>query len=66
VMVIAVGFVLRVEGGAKLIGVRPTVWIIVCTGLLALFLAIAKRHGDLVQGFDEAHRAALAGYNLRF
>ncbi|HEY8013619.1 MAG TPA: UbiA prenyltransferase family protein, partial [Dongiaceae bacterium] len=36
VMLIAIGFVLRVYGGGFLIGVVPTVWIIACTLLLAL------------------------------
>jgi len=56
----------RVEGGAFAIGVMPSVWILVCTGLLALFLALAKRRDDLVSDVDAAHRKALAGYNLRF
>jgi decaprenyl-phosphate phosphoribosyltransferase len=66
VLIVAAGFVLRVEGGAFAIGVVPSVWILVCTGLLALFLALAKRRDDLVSDVDAAHRKALAGYNLRF
>jgi 4-hydroxybenzoate polyprenyltransferase len=66
VMVIALGFVLRVYAGGALVGVHPTVWIIACTMLLALFLALAKRRDDLVRGLAGAHRASLAGYNIRF
>jgi len=66
VLVIAMGFVLRVEAGAAAIGVVPTVWILVCTGLLALFLALAKRRDDLTSDLDAAHRKSLAGYNLPF
>ncbi|MCA3260765.1 MAG: decaprenyl-phosphate phosphoribosyltransferase [Telmatospirillum sp.] len=66
VLIVAAGFVLRVEGGAFAIGVMPSVWILVCTGLLALFLALAKRRDDLVSDVDAEHRKALAGYNLRF
>ena len=66
VLVVAAGFVLRVEAGAFAIGAMPSVWIIVCTGLLALFLALAKRRDDLTSDMDAAHRKALAGYNLRF
>jgi 4-hydroxybenzoate polyprenyltransferase len=66
VLIVAVGFVLRVEAGAFAIGVVPSVWIVVCTGLLALFLALAKRRDDLVSGVAAGHRIALAGYNLRF
>ena len=42
VLVIAIGFVLRIYAGGFLIGVTPTVWIVACTLLLALFLALAK------------------------
>jgi 4-hydroxybenzoate polyprenyltransferase len=66
VMVIALGFVLRVYAGGALVEVRPTVWIIACTMLLALFLALAKRRDDLVKGLAGEHRASLAGYNVRF
>jgi 4-hydroxybenzoate polyprenyltransferase len=66
VMLIAIGFVLRVYGGGFLIGVLPTVWIIACTLLLALFLALAKRRDDIVRGMEEGHRPSLAGYNAPF
>src|SRR5262249_44721661 len=66
VMVIALGFVLRVYAGGALVAVRPTVWIIACTMLLALFLALAKHRDDLVRGLAGEHRASLAGYNIRF
>lgn len=66
VLVIAISFVLRVEAGASAIAVVPTVWILVCTGLLALFLALAKRRDDLTSDLDAAHRKSLAGYNLPF
>ena len=66
VMLIALGFVLRVYAGGALIEVRPTVWIIVCTGLLALFMALAKRRDDLVKGLGGDHRPSLEGYTLRF
>lgn len=66
VMIIAVGFVLRVDAGAAAIGVEPTVWITACTGLLALFLALAKRRDDLVRSLSGSHRKSLSGYNLPF
>ena len=66
VMIIAIGFVLRVYAGGSLIGVTPTVWIIACTLLLALFLALAKRRDDIVRKIDEGHRRSLAGYNAPF
>jgi 4-hydroxybenzoate polyprenyltransferase len=66
VMLVAMGFVLRVEAGAALIRVEPSVWILTCTGLLALFLALAKRRDDIVKRLDGSHRSALAGYNKPF
>lgn len=66
VLIVAAGFVLRVSAGASAIEVNPSVWIMICTGLLALFLAVAKRRDDLVKTMSDAHRPSLAGYNLRF
>ena len=63
---VAIGFVLRIYAGGELIGVTPTVWIVACTLLLALFLAFAKRRDDLVLGVDDEHRLSLSGYNLPF
>jgi decaprenyl-phosphate phosphoribosyltransferase len=66
VLCIAIGFVLRIYAGGQLIGITPTVWIVACTLLLALFLAFAKRRDDLVLGVDDEHRLSLSGYNLPF
>lgn len=66
VMVIALGFVLRIFGGAALIALAPSAWIVVMTGLLALFLALAKRRDDLCHNLDRVHRPALGGYTLGF
>ena len=66
IMCIAIGFVLRVEAGAVIINIDTTVWIVLCTGLLALFIAIAKRRDDLVKGLGNTHRQSLMGYNKQF
>ncbi|MBI3446150.1 MAG: UbiA prenyltransferase family protein [Magnetospirillum sp.] len=66
IMVLAAGFILRLEGGALLARVPLSVWIILCTWLLALFLAVAKRRDDLVRGLDESHRGSLDGYTVEF
>jgi decaprenyl-phosphate phosphoribosyltransferase len=66
ILCIAIGFVLRIYAGGQLIGITPTVWIVACTLLLALFLAFAKRRDDLVIGVADEHRRSLAGYNLPF
>lgn len=66
VLLISLGFVLRIEGGATLIDVEPSVWIIIMTGLLAVFLAFAKRRDDLVMKLDSSQRGSLGGYNKAF
>lgn len=63
---IAFGFILRVVAGAQLVDVTLSVWILMCTGLLALFLALAKRRDDLVNHLDAAHRASMRGYSVIF
>jgi decaprenyl-phosphate phosphoribosyltransferase len=65
-LVLATGFAIRVEAGGAVIGIQPTAWIMVCTGLLALFLAVAKRRDDFVQALSSDHRLSLAGYNKTF
>jgi decaprenyl-phosphate phosphoribosyltransferase len=66
VLIVAAGFVLRIDAGAMVIEVTPSVWISLATGLLALFIALAKRRDDLVKTMSNTHRASLSGYNLRF
>ncbi|PIZ04158.1 MAG: prenyltransferase [Gammaproteobacteria bacterium CG_4_10_14_0_8_um_filter_38_16] len=63
---IAAGFILRLLAGAALINVQPSVWILMCTGLLALFLAFAKRRDDVVHHFGVSHRESIKKYNLIF
>jgi decaprenyl-phosphate phosphoribosyltransferase len=65
ITVIAAGFVLRVLAGTGAVGVEPSSWIILCTGLLALLLALGKRRGDI--GIESPiERASLAAYNITF
>jgi 4-hydroxybenzoate polyprenyltransferase len=66
VMIVAVGFVMRVDAGAVAIDIKPSVWILVCTFLLALFIALAKRRDDVVRELGASHRKSLAGYNQKF
>ena len=62
VIAISLGFVLRASAGAMAISVRISDWLLVCTLLLALFLALSKRRHELVSLSDGAsgHRAILA------
>lgn len=65
VMIIASGFVFRAIGGALVIGVPFTPWFLLCTMLLALFLAISKRRHELLllQNNKGTHRKVLESYS---
>ena len=64
-LVIAAGFVLRAVGGAVAISVPVSPWLVLCTGLLALFLAAAKRRHELLllRGHSSEHRPVLSEYS---
>jgi 4-hydroxybenzoate polyprenyltransferase len=64
VLTIAIGFVLRAAAGAVVIDVRFSMWLLLCTVLLALFLALSKRRHELTLLADEAvgHRRILQEY----
>ena len=66
VMAIAGGFILRVVAGCLVIGVRISPWIVVCSLLLALFLALCKRRHELLLLGDgsASHRSVLKMYSL--
>jgi 4-hydroxybenzoate polyprenyltransferase len=63
-LTIAAGFVLRAVAGAVAISVPVSPWLVLCTGLLALFLAAAKRRHEIVLLGDgsRGHRPVLSEY----
>lgn len=66
ILVLAAGFVLRAVGGAVVINVLITPWLLLCMLLLALFLGIGKRRHELIlleNGAGE-HRRILAEYSV--
>jgi len=66
VLFVAAGYVLRAIAGAVVIGVEISPWLLLCTLLLALFLAISKRRSEIVRLGDLAvrHRKTLSGYSI--
>jgi 4-hydroxybenzoate polyprenyltransferase len=65
VFTIAAFFVLRLLAGCAAIGVQPSVWLLLCGGLLALYLGFAKRRHELVLLGDASpnHRSVLRQYD---
>ena len=64
VFIVAAGFLFVIAGGLVIrVGISP--WLIVCTTLLALFIALSKRRHELLLLGNHAskHRAILADYS---
>lgn len=68
VMIIALGFALRVLAGGAAAAVPVSSWLLLCTLFLALFLAFSKRRHELVvaDGDGSEHRAVLYHYSAGF
>ncbi|MCT4607148.1 MAG: decaprenyl-phosphate phosphoribosyltransferase [Marinisporobacter sp.] len=64
VMTISIGFVLRAVAGVVLIAVRISPWLLLCTFLLSLFLALHKRKSemDLIANGNKKSRRILEEY----
>lgn len=67
VMLVAAGFLLRAWGGALAIDVAISQWLVLCTGLIALFLGFVKRRQEIAALRGEtAQRPILREYSLPF
>ena len=68
VTTIAIGFVLRLFIGAAVTDIPLSMWIVIMTFLLALFMALAKRRDDILIYLDTGRkmRKVIDGYNLQF
>lgn len=66
IIIIAIGFVLRVFIGAVIANTSLSMWIVIMTFLLALFMALAKRRDDvlLYTQTGKKIRPVIDGYNL--
>jgi len=67
IFIIATGFVLRLVVGSVTTTTELTMWIILMTFLLALFLGLAKRRDDVLLASEGLKiRKNIDGYNLEF
>jgi 4-hydroxybenzoate polyprenyltransferase len=68
IIIVSMGFLLRIFAGGVLADVPISHWIIIMTFLLALFLALAKRRDDVLiyNESGDKMRKSVDGYNLEF
>ena len=67
VTIIAIGFVLRLFVGSTVTGIPLSMWIVIMTFLLALFMALAKRRDDVLLFLNTGKkmRKVIDGYNIQ-
>ena len=69
VFCISAGFLIRLIAGIYIVGDVPTIWILLCTMFLALFLGFSKRKAELdsiKKDNDYQQRPVLKLYNKKF
>jgi 4-hydroxybenzoate polyprenyltransferase len=68
VFTLAAFFVLRLLAGSAAVRVHPSIWLLLCGGLLALYLGFAKRRHELILLGDGSanHRSVLSHYSPVF
>lgn len=68
IIIVAIGFNLRVKGGSILGGIDISEWLTIMTFLLAIFMAIAKRRDDVLLKMSTGAemRKSMKGYSLEF
>ncbi len=68
VMTLATLFILRVMAGAEAVNTDASEWLVLCTGMLALFLGFTKRRQEAVSELHEgtSSRPVLEHYSLPF
>jgi 4-hydroxybenzoate polyprenyltransferase len=68
VMTLAGLFILRVAAGASAVDAHASEWLLLCTGMLALFLGVTKRRQEAVSELHQgtSSRPVLEHYSLPF
>lgn len=67
VMILSIGFILRLLAGTAAANVRASEWILLCTFFLALFMGFAKRRAEINNWGDQAEssRLVLGDYTIQ-
>jgi 4-hydroxybenzoate polyprenyltransferase len=66
-LMLSSGYVIRLIAGSAIVGESLSSWIVVCTGLVSMMLAVGKRRGDVANALDESGgRRVLAHYTLSY
>lgn len=68
IILLAIGFVLRVKAGSVISFVPLSEWIVIMVFLLAIFMAVGKRRDDVLLKLSSGTdmRKSIKGYNLEF
>jgi 4-hydroxybenzoate polyprenyltransferase len=67
VIILSIGFVLRLFAGESVIEEELSFWIIIMTYLLAILISLAKRRGDINLNHDDIHtRINIDKINIKF
>lgn len=65
--ILSAGYVLRLIAGSTIVGETLSSWIVVCTGLVSMMLAVGKRRGDVAKALDQSgRRRSLQHYSLPY
>jgi 4-hydroxybenzoate polyprenyltransferase len=65
VLLIAIGFCLRILAGCAALGLRPSSWILVCGFSLAMLLGFGKRRLEIDEdGLETGYRRSLRSYSV--
>jgi len=67
VIIIAVGFVIRAVAGTYILEVEMSQWLLLCSFMLAMLIALGKRRNELISLGDNAnnHRRNLKEYSIQ-
>ena len=65
--ILSSGYVLRLIAGSTIVGEALSSWIVICTGLVSMMLAVGKRRSDIVNALDQSGgRRSLQHYSQSY